>query len=178
MRIPKEKARQKDHVLLVWKDKTTGEVIKTARADNIVTNAGNKFYAQRGASEVASLTFETITVAAAGIAVSAGATYGQNTTNVPTGGAATVDSGYPKTSDDDADNTGADSNVVTWRASYTTAEANTNIKAVMVHQAQASTKVATASSNFLLNVVTLAVSEPKTSNSTLTAFVNHTFLGV
>lgn len=119
MRISKEKTRQKDHVLLVWKDKITGEVIKTARHDNLVTNAGDKFYAQRGADETASLTFDTITVAAAGIAVSKGATYGQNTTNVPTGGAATVDATYPQTSDPDADNTGADSDIVTWRASST-----------------------------------------------------------
>jgi hypothetical protein len=179
--MPKEKNAVKDNVILVLKDAKTGKVKSVQTAHNIVTTAGNRYYAQLAAASATSFTFTQMTVSSSIKAVSAGATFGDlvyaaDTSAIPTGGTQTVDSGYPTADDKDTDNTGSDSNVVTWLRTYTTSQGNTNVKAVVINQAGAVTGNG-GSTNLLVNAVTLAVSQSKTTADILKVFVNHTFVG-
>jgi len=187
--IRPEKTSIPDNVVLVLKDAATGRVkqIVSTKLDgshNIVTTAGNRYYAQLGASSASSFTFNQITAAASIRAASAGATFGDfrdaaNVTTIPTGGTQAFDATYPLHNDQDANNTGAGSNVTTWSRTYTTTQANTNVKAIAIHQTgAAATPGAQVSTQLLLNAATLAVSVAKTSSDTLQIFVNHTFTGV
>jgi hypothetical protein len=183
----KETTSIRDNIVVVLKDAKTGRVeqIVSTKLDgshNIVTTAGNRVYAQGGAGSTPFITIAQMTVAASLQAATAGATFGDltdagGTSTIPTGGTQNLDAGYPTTADADADNTGADSDVTTWLRTYTTTQANTNVKAIVLHQTGAATGNRT-STNLLLNAATLAVSVTKTSAQLLKVFVNHTFAGV
>lgn len=182
-----DSSKGRDNIVVVLKDAETGRVKQIVRTrldgtHNIITDAGDKYYAQRGAASTPFMTIAQMTVAASLQAASKGATFGDLTTaagvsTIPTNGTQTVDAGYPTTGDSDTDNTGADSDVVTWLRTYTTTQGNTNVKAVVLNQAGAATGDRT-STNLLLNAATLAVSVAKSSADTLKVFVNHTFTGV
>jgi hypothetical protein len=185
----KEKSLVPDNIVMVLKDAATGRVKQVVRtrldgSHNIVTNAGEHYYAQRAAGSTASLSFVQMTVASSIRAATANATFGDfrtaaNVSTVPTGGTQTIDTGYPTTSDSDADNTGADSNVVTWLRTYSTTQANTVIRALAINQnTAAATPGAQTTTQLLLNASALAASVTKTSSDTLRVFVNHTFTGV
>ena len=184
-----EKGKVPDNIVVVLKDASTGRVKQIVRtkldgSHNIVTNAGDRYYAQRGAASTPHITITQMTVAASIRAATKGATFGDlrdaaNVTQIPTGGTQTVDSGYPTTGDADSDNTGADSDVVTWLRTYTTTQGNTNVKAIVLNQVgAAATPGSQTSTQLLLNAATLAVSVAKSSSDTLKVFVNHTFTGV
>ena len=84
------------------------------------------------------------------------------------------DSGYPKTNDSDSDNTGAGTDIVTWRTSWTTSDFNaTAIIGGCFHVGGASP----GSSDKLLTHYSIT-SFNKTASDTLKIFVNHTFNGV
>jgi hypothetical protein len=183
----KERNVVPDNVVMVLKDAATGRVKQIVRTaldgtHNIVTNAGNRYYAQRGAASTPAYTMNQMTVASSIRAASVGATYGDFRTaaNVTTVlGTQNIDSGYPTTSDGDVDNTGADSDVVTWLRTYSTTQGNGTIRAVAIHQTgAAATPGAQTTTQLLLNAFPLAASVVKTSSDTLRVFVNHTFLGV
>ena len=180
--MPTEKSTVKGNVVLVLKDAATGRVKSVTEHKNIVTTAGNRYYAQLAAASSTSFTFVQMTVSSSIRAISAGATFGDlvyaaNTTAIPVQGTTALDSGYPTAADVDSDNTGADSNVVSWLTTYTTGQGNTNIKAIVINQTGAVTGNG-GNTNLLLNAVTLAVSQAKTSSDILKVFVNHTFTGV
>ena len=183
----KERSVVPDNIVMVLKDSAMGrvkQIVKTSLdgTHNIVTNAGNRHYAQRGAASTPAYLMTTMTVASSIRAASAGATYGdfRNQVNVSTVlGAQLIDSGYPTTSDSDVDNTGADSDVVSWLRTFSTTQGNGTIRAVAIHQTgAAATPGAQTTTQLLLNAFALAVSVVKTSSDTLRVFVNHTFLGV
>lgn len=89
------------------------------------------------------------------------------------------DSGYPKTNDSDTDNTGRTADAVTYKRTYTTAQANYTIKAIGICQLNCSSGSA-AGVRQLLSAKTLSTAQQvtKTSSQTLVLYVNHTFLGV
>lgn len=135
---------------------------------NIVTNDGDEYYA--GAAVGAP------SWSVAGLRLGTGSTAPTKTdtdvtTFVSTSDKAT-DATYPKVNDDDVDNTGAGLDVVSWRVTYTTSEANaTGInEGALVDSVTTPTK---ALCHFLF-----AASFDKTSNDTLKVFVNHSFTGV
>ena len=146
-------------------------------AKNIVTDQGDLYYAQKSAGEVATNNFSgadgrmelrtgTVTPAKTN-------TYNEFTTPVTTS-RKIIDSGYPKTADADSDNTGAGTDIVTWRTSWTTADFNaTGIIGGCIHIGGESP----ASATKLLSHYTIA-SFNKTASDTLKIFVNHTFNGV
>jgi len=191
----KHRAKVRENILLILSDAATGRVEKVVEAHNIVTNEGNRYYAQRSAGETPVQTFQTFGGATRSkLAVaksyrrtepSSGGTRTWGDFVFSVGGvkdftgAKTVDATYPRTSDPDTDNTGAGTTIVTWRRSYTTAQANFTIRALGIARIGATT-TATATLRQLLNYVTLLASQyiQKTSSQTLKAFVNHTFLGV
>ena len=192
-----DSTKVRDNIIVVLKDAKTGRVKQVVKTEidpldpeqlrllthNIVTNAGDKYYAQRAAAETASLTFTLMTAAATLKAATKNAVFSDLVnkagTNAPLAAfTATFDSGFPKTNDTDTDNTGADSDIVSWLRTYSTSQANTDVKAIVINQVNASTKVQSATTNNLLNASILAVSVTKTSSDTLKVFVNHTFTGV
>lgn len=182
---PREVNRVKETIVLVTKDAETGQTLSVQEVGpNIVTNAGDLYYAQRGAASVPTYTFNlgefvvaysyTRTVAVHGKTCTFGrfagfVTYGYS-------GRKTFESGYPKTNDTDTDNTGKGTDVVTYKVIYGTSEANHVIKAIGVCRNGATTN----SNGQLLSYKTLTAAQQvtKTSAITLTAYLNHTFNGV
>lgn len=137
---------------------------------NIVTNAGDLYYAQKAAGESPSVVFTS-----GGLRMgSNGAAPAKTDTDVGTFLADTgkaVSSGYPKTNDTDADNSGTAVDSVTWKFEYTTAQANVAgiAEGAICNSISAPTS---ALSHFLF-----AAPFAKTSANTLKVFVNHNFLG-
>ena len=85
-----------------------------------------------------------------------------------------IDANYPKTNDGDGDNTGAGTDIVTWRTSWATSDFNqTGIIGGCIHVGGASPANATK----VLTHYTIT-SFDKTASDTLKIFVNHTFTGV
>lgn len=140
---------------------------------NIVTNDGDVYYAQSIAAETPTDDFDG---GSSGLRLgSASTTPVKTNTDVGTflsGTGHALDSGYEKTNDDDADNTGSGTDIVTWRYSYTTAQGNANGIAEGAIVDNITTPTA-ALTHFLF-----AASFNKTSSDTLKVFVNHTANGV
>src|SRR5690606_35956890 len=109
--VNKIKARGK--VTAILRNIHTGEE-RVYETHNIITNAGDVYYAQRAAGESPTNAFDTMWL---GIADSSSAPDKGNDSDdldFIANSAKTVKSGYPKTDDDDPDHTGAGTNVVTW----------------------------------------------------------------
>ena len=142
---------------------------RTITTHNIVTTDGRDYYAQRGAAETPTNTFDAMTITTAQNTPDASSNYSDLTT-IPTGGEQSIDGSYPTTNDSDADNPGTTgTNTVTWRASYGTSEGNGTIVGVAIHNASAS------GTDPLLNHAAFSSSWVKTSADTATVYVNHTF---
>jgi len=135
---------------------------------NIVTNDGDQYYAEAAVGAPS--------WAVAGMRLGTGtAAVGKTDTDVTTVDAAgnkAIDGTYPMTADTDPDNTGSGVDIVSWRTSYTTAQANiTNIaELAIVNNITAPTKA--------LCHALFAATFTKTVNDTLKVFVNHTMNGV
>lgn len=159
-------------ILAVLRNTRTGE--KTVlQAHNIITNDGDDYYAQMGAGEAPDNDF---TAAAAGLRLGTGtAAPTKSSTDVTTEnseGRMDVDAGYPKTDDDDPDNGGADTDVVTWRYSYTTAQGNiANIAELAIVDNRTTPTAALCHALF-------SGAFTKADTDTLKIFVNHDFNGV
>lgn len=139
---------------------------------NIVTNDGDRYYAQLGAGEATTDDFDVHVLASAGTPAKA-ADYQWFTPIGSTEKAHTAT--YPKTSDADADNTGSGSDIVTYLATYGKADfAHAAITHGMITNA---TPVASPGEN-LLTGYAFASSFAKTTDDTLKVFVNHEMLGV
>lgn len=137
---------------------------------NIVTSAGDIWYAQKSAGEAATNNFNSMVMCSAGTpgksAIYSGFT-------AIAGSTKTVSAGYPKTSDADADNTGAAAAVVTWLGSWAKADFN---NAAISHGLI--TIASAISGSALLTGYAFAAPFAKTANDTLKVFVNHQMLGV
>lgn len=140
---------------------------------NIVTDQGDRYYAQLGAVESPTVNFRA---SGAGLRLGTGsATPGKGDSDVTTfltGSAHAVKSGYPRTNDSDGDNTGAGVDIVTWTYEYLTSEGNgTGIAEGAIVDDRATPTAAV--SHFLF-----ASAFAKTSSDTLKVVVNHQFNGV
>ena len=139
---------------------------------NIVTNAGDRWYAQRAAGETPTNNFNTM-VLGNGTQPTWGKTSNYSNLGGPISGSAkVVSSGYPKTNDTDPDNTGGGVDVVTWKFSW----AKADFSATGINQAVITIPSPTSGSPILTGFNMTAFD--KTSNDTLTIFVNHSFEGV
>lgn len=140
---------------------------------NIITNAGDTYYAQSAAGESPTNDFDG---ASSGLRLgSANTTPVKTATDVTTflsGTGHALDATYERTADPDTDNTGDGADIVTWRYSYATSEGNANgiQEGAIVDNRTTPT---TALTHFLF-----ASSFNKTSSDTLKVFVNHEFTGV
>lgn len=147
---------------------------------NIVTDAGDLFYAQRGVNSLPT-NFTDGAGAFDGImelynGASGAPAKGNNRSNLAglvTGSAKAMDATYPRVNDPDTDNTGAGTDIVTYRVSYATGEANaSNIADVAI------TNPSPGASEALLMHAEFAATFIKTSSDTLKVFVNHQMNGV
>jgi hypothetical protein len=180
----KEQSKVRESVLLVLKEAATGKVVRVVDAGpNIVTNAGDLYYAQRGAVETPTYTFnkgmlvvaKSYTVAAAKTCTFGRLVLQQTMSAATYYGRQSFASGYPKTADSDTDNTQRTADGVTYKRIYTTSQANGTIKAVAVCRHNG----ATSSNGQLLNFKTLSAAQTvvKTSSLTLTVYITHVFTG-
>lgn len=139
-------------------------------ACNIVTNAGDLFYAGLMAGESPANTFTTHELGSAGTpgkaAIRSSFTAIASTQKVQ---AAT----YPKTNDVDADNTGAGTDIRTTLASY----AKGDFTAASITHGWV-TNPAPAAGEDILTGYAFAAGFAKTANDTLKVFVNHEALGI
>jgi hypothetical protein len=181
-----EKAKYKERVVLVYQDAATGKVVRIIEeGPNIVTDAGDKFYARRGAGETVNTNsfpfHEGNMVVARSMSVTGAskktATFGRFIGMASTyTGRKSFESGYPKTADSDANNTARTADGITYKRIYTTSQANYTIGAVGVCRNGATTN----SSGQLLAAKTLPTASKvvKTSALTLTVYITHVFNGV
>ena len=140
---------------------------------NIVTNAGDTYYAQMACGESPTNDFDGTN---SGLRLGSAATSPTKTdtdvTTFLTGTGHALDATYEKTADGDSDNTGAGADIITWRFSYTTSEGNANGIAEGAIVDNRTTPTA-ALTHFLF-----AASFNKTSADTLKVIVNHQMNGV
>lgn len=140
---------------------------------NIVTNDGDVYYAQSICAETPTDDFDG---GSSGLRQGSAATTPTKTdTDVTTflsGTGLALDGTYEQTNDSDGDNTGAGTDIVTWRYSYGTGDGNANGIAEGAIVDDITTPTA-ALTHFLY-----AASFNKTSSDTLKVFVNHTVNGV
>jgi len=146
-------------------------------AKNIVTNDGDLYYAQKSVGGTPTSDFggsDGRMELRTGSATPAKAHVYSDVTTPVTASRKIKDNTYPKTADDDSDNTGSGTDIVTWRTSWTTSDFNaTAIIGGCFHVGGASP----ASGSKLLTHFSIT-SFNKTASDTLKIFVNHTFNGV
>ena len=170
-------------VVTVLTSRTGKKDIRKVR--NIVTDAGDLYYAERGA------------LLTTGTPISPVPTNFTDTNGVPdmimelyqndsgapakgndrsdlgtqVGTGKAMDSGYPQNDDMDSDNTGAGADIITYLVSFTTAEVNGSIDDVILTNPSPG-----ATEPLLMHADGLA--RTKTSSDTLKVFVNHQMNGV
>ena len=164
------------NICIVKENQDTGE--KTwYHAKNIVTNDGDLYYAQKSVGGTPTSDFggsDGRMELRTGSATPAKAHVYSDVTTPITASRKIKDGAYPKTADDDSDNTGSGADIVTWRTSWTTSDFNaTAIIGGCFHVGGASP----ASGSKLLTHFSIT-SFNKTASDTLKIFVNHTFNGV
>lgn len=166
-------------VVVVLEDGSSG-LKRTHVSKNIVTDAGDLFYAQRAVG-----TNPNHFTDGAGVfdgiiemynGASASPAKGNNRSNLVglvSGSAKAMTATYPKINDSDVDNTGAGVDIVTYSVSYSKVEANaTNIADIII------TNPSPGASEPLLMHAEFAAPFTKTSNDTLKVFINHTLNGI
>ena len=141
---------------------------------NLVTNAGDLYYAQASAGETTTVDFDHASTAGLRLGtgvVAAGKTDTDVTTFIASAKVA-LTSGYEKTNDTNVLNTGAATDTVTWMYQYTAASFNNGAVAEGAIVDNITTPTA-ALTHFLF-----AAAFSKGATEALTVFVNHNFLGV
>lgn len=161
----------KSEILVILENKKTGEkqIIKTK---NIVTDTGDIYYAQRGAAETPTNTFNSMYL---GTTVTPVIAKGDDFADITlqAGSEKAVKATYPKTNDGDSDNTGAGTDVVTWTFEYSAADGNwTGLTEGIISTASAS------GTDPILNHFSFGGAFNKDSSTTLKVIVNHTANGV
>lgn len=141
------------------------------RAKNIVGNEGDKYYAQRACGETPTNNFANCRLGSGSAAAAKDDDYSDFTPIEGTEKAKSA--GYPKTDDDDADNTGAGVDVITWKFEWTGADFNASgIREGIITIPSAS------GTDPLLTRWVWADAFSKDADTTLKLFVNHTANGV
>jgi hypothetical protein len=142
------------------------------KTHNIITNAGDIFYAQRMAGETPDNAFANLVLGSSAVPTpSKSSDYDDITPIADTNKAPSA--GYPKTDDDDPDNTDVDVNVVTHKYYYAKADFN----AASITEGVITIATPEAGSPVLTHFAFASIFE-KTEDDTLTVFINHVMLGV
>ncbi len=158
-----------ENVLAILYD-ARGRPVRSIKGKNIITNEGDLYYAQKAAGESPTTDFPS-----GGLRLgSSTTTPAKADTDVGTFIASTgkaVSASYPQTNDGDGDNSGAGTDIITWKFSYTTGDFNASgiAEGAVVDDTGTPTKV--------LAHLLFASSFPKTGADTLVIYVNHIFHG-
>jgi hypothetical protein len=165
-----EKVEMVGEVIAILEDIKTGRK-RIHLGQNIVTDAGDTYYAQSAVGEAQTNDFTQMELGTAGTPGKA-ATTSDFTLIAAT--AKTVTATYPKTNDGDADNTGAGVDIVTWQFAWGAADFNDAAIShgwIVVSGHGAGAPILTG---FAFSGGAFA----KTASDTLKVIVNHTFTGV
>lgn len=143
---------------------------ETFYGKNLVTNGGDQWYAEAAVAAGSVMLIGGMNLGSSAVAPAKGDT---NVGSIIANGSVAIDSGYPRTADNDADNTGGGADIVTWRSTFGTGIANAN----GIQEVAIANVLGTAGTQNCIMRGTIA-SFNKTSSDTLKVFVNHTMNGV
>lgn len=168
----------RDHNVLAVRRRNGGPPKLAASARNIVTNDGDLYYAELGAEETATNAFANLYLSSVAWSPSPSKTSTvDDLASVISGSESAAEAGYPQTDDQDADNTGAGTDIVTWKYAYAAGDFNdSDIEGAAITVAS-ETNWGGATGNPVLTAFDFT-SFAKTASDTLTVYVNHTFTGV
>lgn len=155
--------------VLMLRNEVTGEVILVP-GRNIITNEGDKWYAQQACGETPTKSFANLYLATSGPATPAKTDDYDDFGGVT--GEKAKSAGYPKTNDDDGDNTGSGVDIVSWKFEYTTSDGPYS---AITHSfiAEASAGAGAA----ILNSYKWGSSWSKDSSTSAKIFANHEMSG-
>lgn len=150
------------------------EGVLVVPGSNLVTDAGDRYYAQRMAAESPTYDFRVLYLCSAGTPGKAATTSAftgiTDTNKLPS-------AGYPKSNDADADNDGKGVDVVTWKYQYAKADFGTP-SGTITHGLICLTSQSTLPvGENILTGWAFAEAFGKSTNDTLTVYVNHEALG-
>lgn len=167
-----EMAAVSGHVTAILRNEVTG-LLRVYQTHNIITDAGDVYYAQSAAGETPTNAFDTLWLGTANASTPGKASDSDDITYIASS-AKLVKATYPLTNDADADNTGDGPDVVTWTFEYAAGDFNN-----------------AAITDGMIGVGAHAAAEPalthfefsggafeKTASDTLKVIINHTFNGV
>lgn len=138
---------------------------------NIVTTAGNVYYAQKATGATPTNAFSYLYLSTAGPSTPAVTDTYASFNSGQTAGKA-VDGTYPMVPDTDSDNIGLGTTVASWRHSYTTGDGPyTSIQWSFI------SKVSASGTDPILNSYKWGSAWSKDSSTSAKVFTNHTFLG-
>lgn len=158
------------NVVAVVRDKF-GKIKSMVKGKNIVTDAGDLFYAQKACGETPTNAFARAYLGTATAAEGKSSTYATLTVISSTEKAPS--SGYPKTNDGDTANTGKAVDSATYKYEWTGADFNNAAIAC-----GGIAKASAGGTDPLLTHFKFTAAFEKTASDTLTLYVNHNFLGV
>ena len=173
--VPAPRATIKGYVTALLRDPVTKQVKARFQRPNIVTNAGDYFYAQAIAEKfgngTASTAFARMVLGTAGNAPAKTSVY-SDLTSVVAGSEQAFDSGYPQDNDPDSTNpVGDKQRVLTYRVTYAAGTATaTGINRVAI------TIASPITTSPLLMYATFSAFD-KGASDELVMFVNHTLTG-
>ena len=157
-------------VIAILRNEKTG-LYRVYKTRNIVTDAGDIYYAQRGAAESPTNAFTTAELGTAGTPAKAA----DRSDFTPIASTEKLETAtYPKTNDGDADNTGSGVDIVTHQFAYAAGDFN---NAAITH-GWITNPTPGASEPLLTGFAFTGGSFAKTATDTLKVIVNHEFLGV
>lgn len=169
----------KETVVLVL-ETPEGRITKTIVWDNLVTDAGDRYYAELAVigfqgSGSPTNSFQYLELGTAGNTPTKSSDRSDVTSKVSSS-IKVVSSGYPTTNDTDTLNTGAGVDIISWKFEYGTAEAN----ASGIDRCIITNGPSPGASEAVLNYGDSFTggSFTKTSNDLLTVYVNHRLNGV
>ena len=165
----KDKVQIKENVIMVI-TKKDGTKIKL-EANNIITNDGDLYYAQKACGETPTNIFANCVLGTGSVAAAKDDDYDDMTPISGSNKAKTA--GYPKTDDDDEDNTGAGVDVATWKFEWAAGDFSESA----IYEGCITIASPIAGSKVLTRWV-WGASFAKDSDTTLKLFVNHTMNGV
>ena len=164
--VDEQLALLSDALVVLVNEKTADRIIIPGR--NIVTDEGDKYYAQKACGETPDNDFNSLYLATAG-PTSPGKSDNYGSFTVASGSEKAVATGYPKTNDSDSDNTGAGVDVITWLFQYATSDGPFS---AITHSF---ISIASASgTDPILNSYKWASSWDKDGSTSCKVFANHT----
>jgi len=147
-------------------------IVDVIVGENIVTDAGDEYYAQKACGESPTHVFSDMYLASAGPGTPSKTDVRTDFTDI-SGSNKTKSGGYPKTNDTDADNPGMTTDTITWLFSYSTSDGDwSGITHAYI------TVNAPGAGEHLLTSIKFAAGWAKDSNTSAKVFVNHNQLGV